>query len=215
MKKKVIIGLILISVAYVMFNVYTVVKYMHHFDNETYKNYSFLLKDSVKKRMNPYFSGSYVGGLDIYNSINYKDFNITIWEFKDLNLTKLENTSINTNIKLNDVKIGSGEVINKKANPEISIKYGFTFKNRIKINLDESSKIIEKIDSINYKGFYGIINKMSFSDEKGEHLILFNYPQGKLPTLFLLYKTSESFYVIMIESDKQFDESIIHILNLK
>ena len=56
---------------------------------------------------------------------------------------------------------------------------------------------------------------MSFSNANGEHLITFDYPEGKVRTLFLLYKTPESFYVIMIESEKELDESAINILNLK
>lgn len=55
---------------------------------------------------------------------------------------------------------------------------------------------------------------MSLSDGKGEHQVLLNYTEGKTPTVFLLYKSHQSFYVIMINSEQPFDEKIINILNL-
>lgn len=55
---------------------------------------------------------------------------------------------------------------------------------------------------------------MSFSNEKGEHLVLEDYKNVEQPTLFLVYKTKASFYIILINAEYKFDETIIKILNL-
>jgi len=113
------------------------------------------------------------------------------------------------------VKFERGEILNLGSDLEIPINFGFVFNNVMNVNLDESSKIERTFEGINYKGFYGSINEMSLSNEKGEHEILLNYTRGQTPTVFLFYKGHQSFYIIMINSKKSFDESIIKILNLK
>ncbi|MDP4205597.1 MAG: hypothetical protein Q8859_06335 [Bacteroidota bacterium] len=113
---------------------------------------------------------------------------------------------------MNNVKFLFGEEIDHR----IKTRFIFHFKNSFHVNLDNYSKITKWIDATNYKGFYGTISGMSFSNGKGENQILFDYGYPALPLLFLEYKANGSFYTIQIWSDKPFDEKkIINILNLK
>jgi hypothetical protein len=174
-----------------------------------------IFKDSVKSDIDTNFCYSYLKKRDVYNNFHYKGtYNIIIWEFKDLSIAELKKATINQNVNLDDVKFGSGEILNKKSDLEITIKYGFAFNYTMNVNLDGYSKIERNFEGANYKGFYGSINKISLSDEKGEHQILLDYTKGQTPTVFLLYKGHQSFYLIMINSEKPLDESIINILNL-
>jgi len=84
------------------------------------------------------------------------------------------------------------------------------------INTDQHCNILSHIEKDNYRGFYGQINKLSLSNGiTNKHLILFNYKEWQTPVLLLLYKGHQSFYLILIDSKKPFDEKIINILNLK
>ena len=119
----------------------------------------------------------------------------------------------------NNIKFKSYEIFNKDLHvyPEITSKLGFEFKSpKMDVNLDDTTKVFNPIDTTNYKGFIGRINKMSFSDAKGEPLILFKY---KIPrrTLFLMYKARQSFFVIMLNCNHEasINENTINMFNLK
>lgn len=214
--KIIISGVIAIVISYFAYFFYGIIRYSHSSNWQTYKQYMWIFKDSVKSDIDTNFCYSYLKKRDVYNNFHYKGtYNIIIWEFKDLSIAELKKATINQNVNLDDVKFGSGEILNKKSDLEITIKYGFTFNYSMNVNLDGYSKIERNFEGANYKGFYGSINKMSLSDEKGEHQILLDYTEGQTPTVFLLYKGHQSFYLIMINSEKPFDESIINILNLK
>jgi hypothetical protein len=128
-------------------------------------------------------------------------------EFKDITFTQ--------NANLENVRFRSGQILNRHTDLEINIKNGFVLGNSIKVFLDEYSKIEKNIQGDNYKGFYGFINKMTLSDEKDCHQIIFDYTKGRTPTLLILYKREQSLYLIMFNSENSFDEDIINVLNLE
>lgn len=213
--KIIISGIITVVVCYFIYFFYGIIRYSHSSDWQTYKQYMWFFRDSVRNDIDTSFSYSYVKKRDVYNNIHYKgSYNIIIWEFKDLSVAELKKVSINQNVNLDDLKFRSGEILNKKTDLEITIKYGFAFNYTMNVNLDGYSKIERNFEGTNYKGFYGSINKMSLSDEKNEHQIILDYTKGQTPTVFLLYKGHQSFYLILINSEKPFNESIINILNL-
>jgi hypothetical protein len=207
------------------------------------KSYMWIFKDSARK--NIYFIPenlttvcfSYSKKRDVYNGFPYFDeqtgarYGIFVWEFKDMSNFDLNKISINQNVPLNSLKIWSGEILgDPKDTMPVNIKYGFEFKHNLNVNLNEYSKIAGTFSGKNYKGFYGTIDQMSFSDERGRHQIFFGgnhatslwenwspkeHEVSYTPTVFLLYKGHGSFYVIMINSKWSFkDASIIKILNL-
>ena len=214
--KIIIAGVIIIVISYLSYFFYGIIRYSHASDWQTYKQYMWIFKDSAKKDINTNFCYSYVKDGDVYNNFNYKDsYNIIVWEFRGLGHGALRNSIINQNVNLEDVKFGSGEILNKGGDLEFTNSYNFVFTSAINVNLDKYSKIERTFNSINYKGFYGSINQMSLSDEKGEHQILSNFTKGPTPAVFLFYKGHQSFYLIMIYSRVPFNESIIKILNLE
>lgn len=216
-KALIISGIIAIVIVYFGYTIFIAMIYKHRTEFNNYQRYLWVFNDSVKKDIDTLACVGNVRESDTYYTYKLKDIYVAIWEFKDLNLIDLNKTSINQNINLDKLKFDSGEELNKNLQPlpSITVRFKLPFNDFLNINLNDDSKITENIESNNYKGFYGDINKMSFSDKKGEHLILFDYGFSQQLTLFLLYKGHKSFYVIMINSEKPFDESIINILNLK
>lgn len=198
------------------YNIFIAVKYNHSTNMFDYEPYMWIFNDSVKNDIDTTKFAASIKERDLlYQYILHSGYRVGIWEFKDLNRVDLEEIPMNKNVDLSQVNIIPREVLNYKASPEINIELGFKFNNAIGINLDNYSKIITPIETQKYKGFYGIVNKLSLTDEKGKHLIVFDYPDGPSPMVFLLYRTNNGFYVIYIDSlNVPFDASIIHLLDL-
>ena len=214
--KIIMAGIIIIVISYLSYFFYGIIRYSHSSDWQTYKQYTWVFRDSVKTNIDTNFCYSYVKKRDVYNNFAYKDtYNVMVWEFKDLDNAELKKATINRNVNFDDVKFDSGEILKMGSDLEITIKYGFVFNDAMNVNLDKYSKIQRTINGPNYKGFYGSVNKMSLSNEKGEHQIISDFTTGLTPALFLFYKGRHSFFIIMICSDKPFDENIIKILNLE
>jgi hypothetical protein len=230
--KIIIVGII----CYIAFFVYVTLWYGHSHAWNTCKQYLWIFKDSAKKDIDPPSRYSVCAGWtrkrDVYSFFHYYHdhdmYIVTVWEFKDLTNVDLKKISIKQNVNLDNIKFLSGEVLNSKSSSPITINYGFAFHNAMNVNLDSLSKISGTFEGSNYKGFYGTIHKMSFSDEKRKHQIIFDYIENIYnhitkqfnpsfsSTVFLVYKGHQSFYVIIINSEKPFkDASIINILNLQ
>ena len=191
--------------------------YGHGTDWDRYKEYTFLLKDSVSNNLIEFGNFSDVGYKDITTTFHTKDsIRITIWDFKDLAQMDLKKVKFTQDVDLDNLKFNRGEVLFYKSDIPVTVEYGFSFDNALVINTDQYCTILTHIEKTNYRGFYGQINKLSLSNGiTNKHLILFSYRDGQTPALFLLCKSHQSFYLILIDSKKPFDEKIINVLNLK
>ncbi len=209
-------GFISTIVCFLIYVFVGIIKNSHSPDWQAYKQYTYFFKDSVKNYIDTNFCCSFVKKTDVYNNFNYKQiFNIIIWEFKNTVSLVPENVKINQNINLNDEKFNPGEILNKNSDLEIAIKSDFSFNNAMNLNLDFQSKIEKEFNSNKYKGLYGLINKVSLSNEYNEHQILFNYTMSKKYAMIIFYKGHTSFFIIIIDCERPFDENIINILNLE
>lgn len=216
-----IVRILVVAIASLMgcflgYNIFIVVKYNHSTNMVDYEPYMWIFNDSVKNDIDTNRFVSSIKERDLlYQYILHCGYRVGIWEFKDLNRVDLKEIAMNKNVDLSQVNITPREVLNSKASPEINIELGFKFNNSIGLNLDNYSKIITPIETQKYKGFYGIVNKLSLTDENGKHLIVFDYPEGPRPIVFLFYKTTKGFYVIFIDSMyRSFNESIVNLLDL-
>ena len=223
--KIIISGIIAIVIVYFARFIFYVAVYQYDIDMRFNKEYFWLFKDSIKKDIDTVFFGSFNRKKDIiykyiYNKYSEHFFyNITIWEFKDLNPIELNKIPINKNIDLDNIKLRRGETLDSGFSPETTVEFGPFFNNKIIFNVDKYSEIDSCFETTKYKGFYGKINKISFSNEKGKHLVLINYIDGRTPILFLIYKHNQRFFVIIVKSNKPLNEplnkDIIKIFNLE
>ena len=191
--------------------------YSHKSENNP-QRYLWIFNDSVKSEVNNHYSTGDIRENDIHYYYLYKKTYITIFEFKELGFIKLNNVPFKLNAdisKFEDNFTGETFNLNILPIPEISVNFKLPFNNSFCVDLDNNSVIEKWIEGKNYRGFFGDILQMSFSNAQGKDLILFNYKIKATPTLFLLYKYEGRFIVIVINSDDKFDESIINILNLK
>ena len=221
--KKVIMAVIIFYAIYYIYGVY------HHSFHwrVVCKQYMWLFKESIKNSIDPASQSicySLVKKRDIYNIFHYHQgsnmYPMVIWEFKDMANADLNKIPINQHVDFGYIKV-RGEIFDSQSSSPVTVKYTAAFHNAMNVNLDGLSKIDGTFSGPNYKGFYGSINKMSFSNEKGEHQIIFDYSykphkDSFSPTVFLLYKGHQSFYVIIVNSEQPFkDASIINIFNLQ
>ncbi len=197
--------------------------------NKVSRGYLFLFKDSILDYIDT-TSVSSVAGNDIINSFIYTEnfkndksiylqdkiynsYFIDIWHFKQLSNYKLDDAFINTNSVVENSVFDFGETLDPESNCPISIKYFYKI-DGIVLNCGEGTKIIKTYNEKNYKGFYGLVNKMSICSKRGEPQIYISYKKPQTPTIILLYKRQNSFYLIKINANKKLDENIIKILNL-
>jgi hypothetical protein len=221
MKKqnKKFIGFLLLSIIglYLLYKIITGISNLHLGSWDKPDHYMWVFKNSIVNDINEDPRYSFYTRRDVYNNYHYKDtINIIVWEFKEFVNLELNDIVFYQNSNLADVKFSSGQTINKDSDLEITMKYRFSFDNELNIYLDANSEIQKEIKANNYKGFYGSINKMLFTnDQKSKPQIFFDYVDGSQSSLFLFYKHSTNFYLILINALGPLDESIIDILNLQ
>lgn len=213
-------GIITLIFAYFGHNIFNALWYKHHINYNNYKRGFWLFNDSIRKNIDTAFYYGLERETDsLYNyfiSINNKEYAVSLWEFRYLEIRNMDDILFNKNVPLDKIKFSSGEEfnLNQDIRPEIKVKFDLSFNNSLNININEGSKVIKTLNSPTYRGFFGDINKISITNNKKEPLILFDYGMNYKQTLFLLYKKDASFYLILINSIQPFNESIIEILKL-
>lgn len=224
---------VMIILGYVIYFIGDYIIYGHSTDLKKWKEYTYLFNDSIIQNVDTFLAYSDVGRNDVYTNFHYipndsgrsieekflnnpKDtaYNVVFWEFKKLANIDIDDINIRLNQNLGQLKLKRGEILNSKSDQRVAIHYGFEY-NSMNINLDNNSQIDKFITGKNYKGFIGLANRMSFSNENEEHEIFIDYVPPRKQVLFLVYKRKQRFFLIIIRSDKLFDKSIINILNLK
>ena len=136
-----------------------------------------------------------------------------MWAIKGLSSVDPDTVPINTDVFLNKVSL-RGEILDKGGAREVQVRFGPFFNQRLEIDLDENSKIIRMYEGKNYRGFYGIVDRMVFENGHKQILCMQDFESGNAPTLFLMYKARGSFYLILISGDRPFGEDMMHVLNL-
>jgi len=233
--KQILITLAVITLCFFCHMFYT----MHHsVFNDSNDRHLFIFKDSVLENINkPSFSWvadqdtltHFVFSEYVKNKKDYYEYNdtcnnfyIDVWEFNTLKNYELDDVFINEHSKIEKSKFSFGETLNGDGPFSIPIRYLYNIDGMI-INLGENSKVIKEFRGVNYKGFYGLIDKISICDKKGEPQIYFDFEtklkptvlMKLMPTILILYKGHNGFYLIKINSSIKLDENVINILNLK
>jgi hypothetical protein len=193
------------------------IKYSHGIEMDDYEPYMWVFQDSVRKDVDTSFFVGEIRERDILYQYRFKNqYLVSIWELKDLSNIQIDKIPINSNVDLSNVQISPSESLNKNVTPKITVELGFSLDSTISLNLDTNSKIITTIETPKYRGFYGEVNKLSISNEKGKHIIQLDYPYENPYTVFLFYKTQRSFYIIFIKAKEKvpLDENVIQYLDL-
>lgn len=210
-----VIGIVTLLVSYLIFTVAVFAYYSHKTLHSNFKQYFWLFQDSAKTDIDPFFYLGNKGKNDMLYSYVYKnDYFINIWEFNELSHADIMTIPVHLGINLDNVEFWGSETMDAKEYFSKTVKFGFSFEDSLSISLDHYSELIRKFKTANYQGFYGKINKLALNNAKGEPQIIFDYKSGNEPTICLLYKYKDRFFVIIINANIAFDESIINILNL-
>lgn len=217
MKIRIIVySLIFFIGAYIFYNIFIFSKYGYSPFHESNK-YFWLFTDAAQKEINPIISGGWRRDNDVLYHYLYKKnkFSIHIWEFENIKNANIESVSINEGKDLSEIEFKKYETLDSDDWPKFKTKLGFSLDSNINISLDEFSKITTTFFSEKYKGFCGNINKLSISDQKGEHKVVIEYPFEQGAVLFLLYKKAESLFLIIVDSNQKevVDQRILEIFN--
>jgi hypothetical protein len=213
--KILILGVLIPLIVYLIYFIFIFINQGYEIKFGDYKRYLWIFNDSTQMQIDTVFAGGRVRKTDeIYSYIYRKNIYILIWEIKKLNNLDLNKVSISQGFDFDDLDLTPNVVLDADSYVEEHIKFGEFFTDQININLDYNSNILNSFSRPNYRGFYGTIRKMTFSDQTGENKVMINFPGGASTALLILYKANNSFYIILIDSDKPLNENIINILNL-
>ena len=223
------LGIIVLVLALLSPLIHTCVKYFPHIEYGETKYFS-LLKDSVTKDIDTRFAQEIKSNGNLFDHYNYSTshklgftdvdtvYYIDIWEFKDLNKADFNATYVKKDKMPIEIKVKTlFKVIYKDSLPLIKERFGYEFINsKLNINIDSQTEIVKTFDTPNYKGFFGKVNSIRLTDEKGEPQMLLKYKYPK-KTLFLLYKTKQSFIIIRVNCnhDEAINENVLNFFNLK
>ncbi|WP_282015186.1 hypothetical protein [Marinifilum flexuosum] len=209
----IISGVVALGIYYVGFYIYEMVRFSHNASWERYKEYTWILDDSIQKDLNT--GVSRIGNSDTWNFFRFRDVHmVTAWEFTNLQIEDLGCISIHKNEFIPKDDIKSGETFDSNSSPKTTCKYGFDLAHRINVKIDNQSEVQRMIEADNYKGFIGRINKLSLSNKYDESQIIFDFEKSGMLSMFLFYKKKDDFYVILYYSRGDFDEEIIDKLKL-
>jgi hypothetical protein len=196
------------------------------------KNYMFLFKDSVKEKIDTLSYNSWVSDEDVLNHFllyenlkntkdyyelndtSYNNYYIVVWDFKNARNMALSQIKINYHTFIGKSDFFWGQTLDSKSFCSYSIRMHHNIDDFM-LNISNQSKIKREFSGKNYKGFYGLIDRMSLSDCQGTPQIYINFKKPETPTIVLLYKGEESLYLIQINATKRINENIIDDLNLR
>lgn len=196
------------------------------------KNYMFLFRDSVRKKVDTLSCYSWVSDKDILshflfykdlknkkdyyelNDTSYNNYYFVIWDFKQLKGKKLDGIRINYHTFIGKSDFNWGETLDSKSFCSYSIKVHYNVDDLV-LNISDQSIIKKEFKGENYKVFYGLIDRMSINDHQGNPQAYINFQKVKTPTIVLVYKGKESLYFIQINATKRINENIINVLDLR
>ena len=193
--------------------------YGHDTDFKSTNNF-FIFKDSIKSDIDS-LRFSYYTKNDVLSYYHYTrisldkeiDFVVSIWEFKNLNKIKLENCEIGQ-ANLDNVFFEEVQVLSLDSGNEKNVKYDFSFQNGFNIFIDKNDSIFKHYFDKRYKGYFGKFNKIGLKNKNGFQIIIDNSSVNNL-TSFIIFKKKSSIYLVLINSEEEFNSDIINILDLK
>lgn len=221
--------LILIVVSVLVFVCFQTISFHTPIFNNNNNRHMFIFNDSVFENINRP-SSSWVSEQDTLTSFvfsenlkekkNYYESNdtcnnyyVSIWEFNTSKKYELADVFINEHSVLGGSDFQFKEMLNSEGDYPISVKYLYKIDGLI-LNLGQNTKIIKELKGLNYKGFYGFVDRMSICDKKGEPQIYFNFKKKIEPAVLIFYKNRGGLFLVTIHSNRRLDENVIKILNL-
>lgn len=223
--------ILLILFLYVGFRIAHYIIYGHTTDWVSKERFTYLFKNETFQHMDTVYIGTAQGRYDAVESYHYyPNVNInqgmdrillvnevyirfSIWKFDKFENIQIGDIKFRTKQDIIDIKLTNGEVIDSESDKRKGIAYGYNYKT-ITVNTDKESKIRDWFSDVNYKSFIGSFNRISLSNEKGEHDIYYDFIPYRENVLFMIYKSEKGFFLIVIDSDLAIDRSVLKLLNL-
>lgn len=125
----------------------------------------------------------------------------------------LDSIQFNRNVFLSNVHLYPAEKLGGGLYTEI--KFGPFFRHSISVDVDDYSRIDTTFRGPNYRGFFGVIDKMAFENGQGQILAMTSNDDVPKPAMLVLYRAYGDFYMIIVHSDKPFNTDALRLFNLK
>jgi hypothetical protein len=204
-----------------MFPYFQILIFGHKTNFGSEKKYTYFFKKEHQKFLDEFGVCTY-SKYDSQNCFHYKGklsnfdmgFLFTIWEFKNLNNIDVSKIDIQNKFDLFNYRIDNAEIFNPDSELRQDIKFDYTFKNGINININDTDTINYIFKGDSYFGCYGNFHAISLGNIIDKNQVVFHNDFEKPLTAIILYKKNKRFFVITVESDRYFEPNIINVLNI-
>ena len=182
-----------------------------------FERYSWVFTDSAKQYIDKEFFVGDERKTDAVWRYTYRQhYYVLIWEIRSLHKVDLKTIVIREGVSLDGIDLQPRQTLEGGDFREEEVSLGHFFQsNVVNLDLDTHSKLLKRVNSAKYTGFFGSVKRMALSDSSGDYLVIFNHTRKTSPTLLLFYKSHDSFYLIMVDGDKPFDDKIVDIFKLE
>lgn len=214
MKKLIIIGTIVIVILSAIYYFYY--NYVPKTDSTNYPRFACLISDSAQHNIIRKYYVSYVYKTSIQAHLGYhKNYNIMFWEFFTLSNPDLRHIDFFEGVNLSNFipDINEKDDFNRSPGPQITNRIGCSLEGKITVNISKNTAIQKWFDEPDYRGFLGTTDGIGLSTGEDKSQILFKWDEPGALTLFLLYRKNDSLFIIILNGEVPFDESILSIFN--
>jgi len=229
--KKVIKIILLILLLYIGCRIVHYIIFGHTTDWNSKERFTYLFKKETFQHMDTVYIATARGRYDAVESYHfYPNVDIeqgidrllllndvyirfNIWKFDKFEDIQISDIKFRTKQNLKDIKLNNGEVIDAESNARNCVAYGYNYKT-ITVNTDQNSKIRDWFSAKNYKGFIGSFNRISLSNEEGEHSIFYDFIPYRENVLFMVYKNEKAFFLIVIDSVLPINRNVLKLMCL-
>lgn len=148
---------------------------------------------------------------DCYTHFKIKNFYFGIQEIYALERIKLSSIKFNENLNLNNINFYPAQIINEKIMivPSVRSYWNITFDSILNVNFNGSTHIDSIKLSNNYICYHAHIDKMLFSNENNDEMMYFDFNGKSKNTLLLFLMKGNRFFIITVNSNKDFGIEVL------
>ena len=213
--KKIILILVGLFVAYIIgSSIFTVITgYSVDFGNSN--EYKFLFKEKYRNALDTISVKDYRKS-DYYASCRLNNYYFGIQEICDLEDIKLSSIRFQKNANLSNIEFYPAQILNRKVNfvPTIRTYWRQSFDSVLNVSFNRHTQVDSIARGENFICYHAHIDKMLFSNGENKEMMFYDF-SGKSPnTLLLFLRKQNRFFIIMVNSSKDFGMEVLDIFDL-
>jgi len=214
--KRTVLILIGIFITYMLGSFIFSVKTGYNVDFDNFKDKLWLFNPKLQKEVDTFLYVEDYRKSDSYTTYNLGGATIGIHEIYDLERIKLSSIKFNKITRLNNTDFYPAQILNRSVNviPTIRTYWNQSFDNNLSVSFNGKTQIDSIVRGENYICYHAHIDKMLFRNGENKEMMFFDFSEKSRNTLLLFLKKRNRFFIIMVNSSKDFGMEVLNIFDL-